>query len=117
MPGETSVVPRWRVDADGSATLSDGETPREAALSTTEQSIDRGRAAHAGERHMKLEVATRVDRSVPSYTSSRDLGEAVRRAAADQGEHERRLGEPDTKWPERYAENMVAEPAGTELRK
>ncbi len=118
MPGKTSVVSRWRVDPDGSATLTDGQNPREAALSTTEQSSDRGGAAPAGERHMKLDVATMVDPAATSYTAARNLAtDSRRRAAAAQGEPEKRIGEPDTNWPDRYAEYVVAEQAGTELRK
>jgi hypothetical protein len=117
MPGETGVVSRWRVDPDGSATLSGGQNPREAALSTTEQSSDRGGAAHAGETHMRLEVSTRVGPVAASYTSARDLAKDIRRAVAAHAEHEKRIGEPDTNWPERYAVYMVADQAGTELRK
>ena len=42
-------------------------------------------------------------------------GDAMRRAAAAHGEHEKRTGEYDEDWPDWYAAYMVAEQAGTEL--
>ena len=57
----------------------------------------------------------RVDPSTTSYASSSDLADAMRRAAAAHGEHEKRIGEADANWPDWYASYMVAERAGTEL--
>ena len=37
--------------------------------------------------------------------------------AAAHGEHERRIGHPDTGWPDWYAAYTVAEEAGAELPK
>jgi catechol 2,3-dioxygenase-like lactoylglutathione lyase family enzyme len=57
----------------------------------------------------------RVDPATTSYASSSDLADAMRRAAAAHGEHEKRIGEADANWPDWYASYMVAEQAGTEL--
>jgi catechol 2,3-dioxygenase-like lactoylglutathione lyase family enzyme len=59
----------------------------------------------------------RVDPSVTSFGSARDLADAMRRASSAHGEHEKRIGEADANWPDWYAEYMVAEQAGTELPK
>ena len=50
-----------------------------------------------------------------TYDSVSDLAEALRRAAAAHGEHEKRTGEPDPDWPDWYALYMVRERAGDEL--
>ena len=50
-----------------------------------------------------------------TYESASDLAEALRRAAAAHGEHEKRTGEEDRDWPDWYARFMVAERAGAEL--
>jgi hypothetical protein len=50
-----------------------------------------------------------------SYESVEDLAEALRRAAAAHGEHEKRIGEADENWPDWYALYMVRERAGEEL--
>ena len=57
----------------------------------------------------------RVDPAVTSFGSASDLADAMRRAAAAHGEHEKRIGEADANWPDWYAQYMVAEQAGTEL--
>jgi catechol 2,3-dioxygenase-like lactoylglutathione lyase family enzyme len=59
----------------------------------------------------------RVDSSVTSFGSARDLAEAMRRASVAHGEHEKRIGAADPDWPDWYASYMVAELAGTELPK
>ena len=50
-----------------------------------------------------------------SYDSVEDLAEALKRAAAAHGEHEKRTGEEDPNWPDWYALYMVRERAGGEL--
>ena len=50
-----------------------------------------------------------------TYGSAPELAEALRRAAAAHGEHEKRIGEADLNWPDWYAEYMVREQAGEEL--
>ena len=59
----------------------------------------------------------RIDSSVTSFASATDLANAMRRAEAAHGEHERRTGVRDENWPAWYAAFMVAEQAGTELPK
>jgi hypothetical protein len=50
-----------------------------------------------------------------TYESAMVLAEALRRAAAAHGEHEKRIGKEDPDWPDWYAEYMVREAAGEEL--
>jgi catechol 2,3-dioxygenase-like lactoylglutathione lyase family enzyme len=57
----------------------------------------------------------RVDPAATSFGSASDLADAMRRAEAAHGDHEKRTGEADANWPDWYAEYMVAEQAGTEL--
>lgn len=58
----------------------------------------------------------RIDPVATSFASTSDLAEALRRAAAAHGEHEKRNGgEYDENWPDWYAAYMAAEQAGAEL--
>ena len=57
----------------------------------------------------------RVDSAATRFGSASDLANALRRAEAAHGEHEKRTGERDANWPDWYAAYMVAEQAGTEL--
>ena len=57
----------------------------------------------------------RVNAAATSFGSASDLADAMRRASAAHGEHEKRIGEADANWPDWYARYMVAEQAGTEL--
>ena len=50
-----------------------------------------------------------------SFGSVSDLADAMRRASAAHGEHEKRIGKADANWPDWYADYMVREQAGTEL--
>ena len=50
-----------------------------------------------------------------TFTSSRELAIALRRAEAAHGEHEKRTGQHDANWPDWYAEYIVAEQTGKEL--
>jgi catechol 2,3-dioxygenase-like lactoylglutathione lyase family enzyme len=64
------------------------------------------------------EVTTRFPGRVAgdtTYGSADDLSQALRRAEAAHGEHEKRTGQRDADWPSWYAAYMVAEQAGTEL--
>jgi predicted enzyme related to lactoylglutathione lyase len=64
------------------------------------------------------EVTTRFPGRVAgdtTYGSVSDLAQALRRAEAAHGEHEKRTGERDADWPSWYAAYMVADQAGTEL--
>ena len=72
-----------------------------------------------GNQWLLQEVTTRlpgrVDAATTSYGSASDLANAMRRAAAAHGEHEKRIGAADPNWPDWYAGYLVAEQAGTEL--
>jgi predicted enzyme related to lactoylglutathione lyase len=50
-----------------------------------------------------------------TYPSANDLAQALRRAEAAHGEHEKSTGQRDEDWPSWYAAYLVAEQAGTEL--
>jgi catechol 2,3-dioxygenase-like lactoylglutathione lyase family enzyme len=51
-----------------------------------------------------------------TYASASDLAQALRRAGAAHGEHEKRTGgQRDENWPDWYAEYMVREQSGEEL--
>jgi hypothetical protein len=45
------------------------------------------------------------------YDSAPQLAEALRRAAAAHGEHEKEIGHADANWPDWYAQYMVDEQA------
>jgi catechol 2,3-dioxygenase-like lactoylglutathione lyase family enzyme len=64
---------------------------------------------------VKTRLPGRVDPMGTTFASADDLAEALRRAAAAHGEHERRTGQADPDWPDWYAEYMVREQAGEEL--
>nr|WP_149763195.1 VOC family protein [Mesorhizobium albiziae] len=58
----------------------------------------------------------RIDSNTTSFASASDLANAMRRASAAHGEHEKRNGgQRDENWPGWYAEHMVAEQAGKPL--
>jgi catechol 2,3-dioxygenase-like lactoylglutathione lyase family enzyme len=58
----------------------------------------------------------RVDTNATTFTSSADLADALRRAEAAHGEHEKRTGgQHDEKWPDWYAEYLIREQAGKDL--
>ena len=59
----------------------------------------------------------RIDSAATTFASANDLANAMRRASAAHGEHEKRIGAADANWPDWYAKYMVAEQAGTELPK
>ena len=50
-----------------------------------------------------------------TYSSVGDLSQALRRAAAAHGEHEKRIGQADSNWPDWYAEYLVREQSGEGL--
>jgi catechol 2,3-dioxygenase-like lactoylglutathione lyase family enzyme len=54
----------------------------------------------------------RVDRIGTTFVSVNDLANALRRAAAAHGEHEKRTGQADSNWPDWYAEYLVREQVG-----
>ena len=60
------------------------------------------------------EIKTRLPGRIDA-TATTDLANALRRAEAAHGEHEKLIGQRDADWPSWYAAYMVAEQAGTEL--
>jgi len=72
-----------------------------------------------GNKWLLQEITTRlpgrVDSAETAYATVSDLANAMRRAAAAHGEHEKRTGEADPNWPDWYAAYMVAEQKGAEL--
>jgi catechol 2,3-dioxygenase-like lactoylglutathione lyase family enzyme len=71
-----------------------------------------------GNRWLLQEVTTRLPGRVAgdtTYGSVPDLAQALRRAEAAHGQHEKRTGQRDADWPSWYAAYMVAEQAGQEL--
>jgi catechol 2,3-dioxygenase-like lactoylglutathione lyase family enzyme len=72
-----------------------------------------------GNRWLLQQVTTRlpgrIDPAETAFASTADLANAMRRAAAAHGEHEKRTGERDENWPDWYAAYMAAEQAGAEL--
>ena len=57
----------------------------------------------------------RVDADDTRFASSAELANALRRAEAAHGEHEKRTGQRDADWPSWYAEYIVREQAGEAL--
>jgi catechol 2,3-dioxygenase-like lactoylglutathione lyase family enzyme len=57
----------------------------------------------------------RIDCAETVFASTNDLAAALRHAAAAHGEHEKRIGQTDSNWPDWYAEYMVRAQAGQEL--
>jgi catechol 2,3-dioxygenase-like lactoylglutathione lyase family enzyme len=57
----------------------------------------------------------RIDSAGTAFASVNDLANALRRAEAAHGEHEKRTGQRDANWSDWYAAYMVAEQAGTKL--
>src|SRR5215469_7494199 len=57
----------------------------------------------------------RIQAEETTFSSATDLADAMRRASAAHGEHEKRIGQADANWPAWYASYMVAEQAGAEL--
>jgi catechol 2,3-dioxygenase-like lactoylglutathione lyase family enzyme len=57
----------------------------------------------------------RVEASDTTFSSPAELGNALRRAAAAHGEHEKRTGGHDANWAQWYADYIVREQAGQPL--
>jgi len=57
----------------------------------------------------------RVDSATTSFASTSDLANALRRAEAAHGEHEKRIGHADPDWPDWYSSYIIAEQAGKPL--
>ena len=57
----------------------------------------------------------RVDAKETKFTSPAELANALRRAEAAHGEHEKQTGQHDVNWPDWYAEYIIREQAGEPL--
>ena len=72
-----------------------------------------------GNRWLIQEITTRlpgrIDSAATTFGSAGDLANAMRRASAAHGEHEKRIGAADPNWPDWYASYMVAEQSGGTL--
>jgi len=73
------------------------------------------RAGGPAHDHASYGPPGRLDATETAFASTADLENAMRRASAAHGEHEKRIGAADPDWPDWYAAYMVAEQAGTEL--
>ena len=62
-----------------------------------------------------MRLPGRVEADETRFTSPIELASALRRAAAAHGDHEKRTGMHDARWPEWYAEYIVREQAGKPL--
>jgi catechol 2,3-dioxygenase-like lactoylglutathione lyase family enzyme len=60
-------------------------------------------------------LAGRVAGGGTTYSSARDLAQAMIRASMAHGKHEARTGKADPNWPDWYADYMVREQSGEEL--
>ena len=72
-----------------------------------------------GNRWLFQEITTRlpgrVDAAATTFANASDLANAMRRAEAAHGEHEKRTGQRDANWSDWYAEYMAAEQSGARL--
>ena len=72
-----------------------------------------------GNRWLFQEITTRlpgrIDSAETTFATASDLADAMRRAEAAHGEHEKRTGVRDANWSDWYAEYMVAEQSGGKL--
>jgi catechol 2,3-dioxygenase-like lactoylglutathione lyase family enzyme len=55
----------------------------------------------------------RIDPATTAFASANDLADAMRRAAAAHGQHEKSNRQRDVNWPDWYAAYIAAEQAGT----
>jgi catechol 2,3-dioxygenase-like lactoylglutathione lyase family enzyme len=107
-------APGARFSTDGTSGRLSGPAPDDASYGSFVSFRDPD-----GNGWLLQEITTRlpgrVDQAATSFASASDLANAMRRAEAAHGEHEKRIGHADADWPDWYARYMVAEQAGTEL--
>ena len=107
-------APGGRFSSDGASGRLSGPAPEDASYGSFVSFRDPD-----GNGWLVQEITTRlpgrVDQAATSFASASDLADAMRRASAAHGEHEKRIGHADANWPDWYARYMVAEQAGTEL--
>jgi hypothetical protein len=79
--------------------------------------LDRQPATRDGRHRTRLREAVMgtTDSTTVTFSSAEELAQALRRAEAAHGEHEKRTGERDEDWPAWYAAYMLAEQTGNEL--
>jgi hypothetical protein len=63
----------------------------------------------------EVTMSPKNEAAVTSFDSTADLANALRRASAAHGEHEKRIGKADPDWPDWYADYMVREQSGAEM--
>ena len=107
-------TPGAQFQSDGTSGRVSGPSPDHASYSSFATFADPD-----GNGWLMQEVTTRlpgrVDAAQTAFASAAHLADAMRRAEAAHGEHEKRTGQRDENWPDWYAAYMVAEQAGTEL--
>jgi catechol 2,3-dioxygenase-like lactoylglutathione lyase family enzyme len=107
-------VPGAQFQPDGTSGRASGPAPDHASYGSFATFSDPD-----GNGWLLQEVTTRlpgrIDGAETSFASTTDLANAMRRASAAHGEHEKRIGKADANWPDWYAAYMAAEQAGTEL--
>jgi predicted enzyme related to lactoylglutathione lyase len=107
-------TPGAQFQAEGTSGRVSGPAPGDASYSSFATFSDPD-----GNGWLLQEVTTRlpgrVDAVVTSFGSAGELANAMRRASAAHGEHEKRIGQADANWPDWYAEYMVREQAGEKL--
>jgi catechol 2,3-dioxygenase-like lactoylglutathione lyase family enzyme len=107
-------APGARFSPDGTHSRLSGRAPEDASYGSFVSFRDPD-----GNSWLLQEITTRlpgrVDQAATSFASASDLADAMRRASAAHGEHEKRIGHADANWPDWYARYMAAEQAGTEL--
>jgi predicted enzyme related to lactoylglutathione lyase len=59
-----------------------------------------------------MRLPGRVESHKATFTSAPDLADALRRAEAAHGEHEKRIGHRDADWPDWYARHLMGEQTG-----
>jgi catechol 2,3-dioxygenase-like lactoylglutathione lyase family enzyme len=108
-----AAIPGAQFQPDGTSGRVNGPAPDHASYSSFATFSDPD-----GNSWLIQEITTRLPGRVAgntSYASAGDLAQAMRRAEAAHGEHEKRIGHADADWPDWYAEYMVREQAGEVL--
>jgi hypothetical protein len=108
-----AAIPGAQFQPDGTSGRVNGPAPDHASYSSFATFSDPD-----GNGWLIQEITTRLPGRVAgntSYASAGDLAQAMRRAEAAHGEHEKRIGHADADWPDWYADYMVRELAGETL--
>ncbi len=107
-------TPGAQFQPDGTSGRVDGSAPDHASYSSFATFSDPD-----GNGWLLQEVTTRlpgrIDLAGAAFASANDLADALRRAEAAHGEHEKRTGQRDANWSDWYARYIVAEQSGAEL--